>query len=77
LSYHLWLQHAPHFRAYAEPSLSDGVAIMDSLIHIPADDDVAKLPVQRRKGRKYGSNEFKNASKQMVDVRAYRTFKSK
>ena len=41
---------------------------MDSLIHIPAEDDVAKLPVQRRKGRKYGSNEFENTSKQVVDA---------
>ena len=31
--------------AYAVPSLSDGVA-MDSLIHVPAEDDVAKLHVQ-------------------------------
>ena len=30
---------------YAVPSLSDGVA-MDSLIHVPAEDDVAKLHVQ-------------------------------
>ena len=67
LYYHLWLQQVPHFRAYAVPSLSDGVA-MDSLIHIPAEDDVAKLPVQRRKGRKYGSNEFENTSKQVVDA---------
>ena len=57
----------PHFRAYAVPSLSDDVA-MDSLIHVPAEEDVAKLPVQRRKGRKYGSNEFENTSKQVVDA---------
>ena len=41
---------------------------MDSLIHVHAEEDVAKLPVQRRKGRKYGSNEFKNISKQVVDT---------
>ena len=63
LYYHLWLQQVPHFCTYAVPSLSDGVA-MDSLIHIP----VAKLPVQRRKGRKHGSNEFENTSKQVVDA---------
>ena len=66
--YHLWLQQVPHFRAYAVPSLRDGVAIMDRLIHVSAEDDVAKLPVQRRKGRKYGSNEFENTSKQVVDA---------
>ena len=66
---HLWLQQVPHFRAYAVPSLSDGVA-MDSLIHIiPAEDDVAELPVQRRKGRKYGSNEFENTSKTRWSMR--------
>ena len=68
LYYHLWLQQVPHFRAYAVPSLRDGVAIMDRLIHVSAEDDVAKLPVQRRKGRKYGSNEFENTSKQVVDA---------
>ena len=67
LYYHLWLQQVPHYRAYAVPSLSDGVA-MDSLIHIPAEDDVAKLPVQQRKGRKYGSNQFENTSKQVFDA---------
>ena len=65
LYYHLWLQQVPHFRAYAVPSLSDGVA-MDSLIYVPAEDNIAKLPVQRIKGRKYGSNEFENTSKEVV-----------
>ena len=42
---------------------------MDSLIHIPAEDDVAKkLPVQRRKSRKYGSNKIENTSEQVVDA---------
>ena len=54
------------FPCYTVPSLSDGVA-MDSLIHVPVEDDVAKLPVQRRKGRKVGSNEFENTSKQVVE----------
>ena len=67
LYYHLWLQQVPHFRAYAVPSLSDDVA-MDSLIHVPAEEDVAKLPVQRRKGRKYGNNELENTSKQVVNA---------
>jgi hypothetical protein len=67
LDYHLWLQLVPHFHAYAVPSLSDGVA-MDSLIHVPAEDDVAKLPVQQRKRRKYGSNEFENTTKKVVDA---------
>jgi uncharacterized protein (DUF1919 family) len=50
LHYHLWLQQVPHFHAYTVPSLSDGVVAMDSLIiHVPAEDDVAKLPVQRKK----------------------------
>ena len=35
---------------YAVPSLSDGMVAMDSLIiQVPAEDDVAKLPVQRKK----------------------------
>jgi hypothetical protein len=39
-----------------------------SLIHVPAEDHVAKLPVQQRKCRKYGSNQFENTSKQVVNA---------
>ena len=52
---------------------------MDSLIHVPVEDDVAKLPVQRRKGRNLAAmslkirpnkwlNLFKNFQKQMNAV---------
>ena len=40
---------------------------MDSLVHVSAEDEVAKLPVSTKEERKNGSNEFKNTSKQMVE----------
>ena len=43
---------------YAVPSLSDGVA-MDSRIHVPAEDDVAKLPVQQKMGENIASMSLK------------------
>ena len=40
---------------------------MDSLIHIPAEDEVAKLPLQRKKEENMALMSLKKTSKQVVE----------
>ena len=49
-------------RAYAVPSLSNGVAA-DSIIHVLAEDEVAKLLVQRKKGENIAAMSLKTRPK--------------
>ena len=49
-------------RAYAVPSLSNGVAA-DSLIYVLAEDEVAKLLVQRKKGENIAAMSLKTRPK--------------
>ena len=70
LYYHLWHQQVPHFRAYyAVPSLSDGVAV-DSLIHVFAEDEVAKLPMQRKKGENMSVMSLKTGPNKWLNQQA-------
>ena len=68
LYYHLWHQQVPHFRAYAVPSLSGGDARHGQSNSHSCRGRCCQATCSTKKGRKYGSNEFKNISKQVVDT---------